>query len=148
MDCALLPPTTDDLNANARNVCLLARLLKNACMDFDACRQVSGHGRKIHMDARHGVVWFWVICTAMWNFITSGKPHVLVLGARWSSDAPLSEVNTLYRAHFVFLWFCTCLCDSVRCELLSLCAIYALQYANARPWTPGGMVARRYMQVN
>jgi len=29
------------------SVCLLARLLKNACMDLDEmlCRQMSGHGR-------------------------------------------------------------------------------------------------------
>ena len=34
-----LPPTTEEVNAIARDVCLsvclLARLLKNACMDFD-----------------------------------------------------------------------------------------------------------------
>ena len=42
-----------------------------------------------------------------WNFITSGKSHILVLGARRSSDAwfsgvetPLSEVNALCRVHF------------------------------------------------
>jgi len=35
----LLPPTTEEVNAIARDVCLsvclLARLLKNACMDLD-----------------------------------------------------------------------------------------------------------------
>jgi len=30
-----LPPTTKEVNAIARDVCLLARLLKNACMDLD-----------------------------------------------------------------------------------------------------------------
>ena len=47
-----LPPTKEEVYAIARDVCpsvgLLARLLKNACMDLDeifACRQVSGHGR-------------------------------------------------------------------------------------------------------
>jgi len=34
-----LPPTTEEVNAIARDVCLsaclLARLLKNACMDLD-----------------------------------------------------------------------------------------------------------------
>jgi len=36
---ASLPPTTEEVNAIARprclSVCLLARLLKNVCMDFD-----------------------------------------------------------------------------------------------------------------
>jgi len=48
-------------------------------------------------------------CTATQNFITSGKSHALVLGARRSSDAwlwgietPLSEVNVLFRVHFYF----------------------------------------------
>ena len=49
-----LPPTKEDVNVFARvclSVCLsfslLARLLKNACMDLDEmlCRQMSGHGR-------------------------------------------------------------------------------------------------------
>jgi len=34
-----LPPTTEEVNTISRNVCLsvclLARLLKNVCMDFD-----------------------------------------------------------------------------------------------------------------
>ena len=54
--------------------------------------------------ATHG---FWVVCTATWHFITSGKSHVLLLGARRSSDTwfwgietPLSGVNVLYRVHF------------------------------------------------
>jgi len=37
--CTCLPATTEEVNANARyvclSVCLLARLLKNVCMDFD-----------------------------------------------------------------------------------------------------------------
>jgi len=58
-------------------------------------------GARRSSDAR-----FSVVCTATWNFITSGKSHVVVLDARRSSDAcfwgvetPLSEVNALYRVH-------------------------------------------------
>jgi len=48
-----LPPTKEEVNVFARvcmSVCLLARLLKNACVDLDEmlrveCRQMSGHGR-------------------------------------------------------------------------------------------------------
>jgi len=49
--CAYLPPTTEEVNAIARDVCLsvclLARLLKNACMDFDDILRV---GRFRNMD--------------------------------------------------------------------------------------------------
>ena len=58
-------------------------------------REKSVLGARRYCDA-----WFWVVCTAVWNFITSGKSHILVLGTCRSSDAwfwgvetPLLEVN-------------------------------------------------------
>ena len=113
-----LPLTTEELNAISRDVCLsvclLTRLLKNACMDFDNILRVN---RCRDVDE---MINFWAL-TGLLSLITYalqrgillcwensiGKSHLQVLGARRSSDVwfwgietPLSEVNALYRVPF------------------------------------------------
>ena len=73
------------------SACLLARLFENACMDLnemlrvDRCRDMD---ELINFSARSGLQ---SGCrnriAATRNFITSGKSHVQVLGARHCSDA-------------------------------------------------------------
>ena len=96
----LLPPTKVEVNGFARvclSVCLLARLLKNACMDLDEMLRVD---RCRYMDelinfwARSGLQYrcrnriassdivcaaYDIVCIRMRNFITPEKSHVQVL---------------------------------------------------------------------
>jgi len=79
-------------------VCLLARLLKNACtklnemLRVDRCRDMD---ELINFWARSGlqsgcrnrIAFSDIVCAATRNFITLGKSHVHVLGARRCSEA-------------------------------------------------------------
>ena len=87
-----LPPTTEEVNAIARDVCLsvclLARLLKDGFGWHFVCRQVSGHGRTDQLlsqigsysGCRNQIAFSDIVCIATRNFITSGKSHIQVLG--------------------------------------------------------------------
>ena len=113
-----LPPTKEEVNAFARvclSVCLLARLLKNACMDLDEMLRVD------RLSPIQIIVWlpepdcffrYRMCCNAEFYYV--GKiPHIcigcpslqrgVVLKRFYSSQAvgtPLSVVHALYRVPF------------------------------------------------
>jgi len=79
-------------------VCLLARLLKNACMDLDEMLRVNRYRDMnelinflaqfgLQSGCRNRIALSDIVCAATRNFITSGKSRVHVLGARRCSDA-------------------------------------------------------------
>ena len=87
------------------SVCLLTRLLKNACMDLDEMLRVD---RCRYMDE---LINFWgrsgcqnriafsdIVCAATQNFITLGKPHIQVLGThRYMTKATLTLFGHIMR---------------------------------------------------
>jgi len=87
------------------------------------------------------------VCTATRNFITSGKSHVLVLGARRSSDGwfwgvetLLSEVNALYRVHFELSIFSI----TSRTTPTSLGVLYLICFNRDENWTAGVKILERH----
>ena len=69
------------------SVCLLARLLKNACMHLHVSTCVSTDFGTWTNGCWNRIAFSDIVCAATRNFITSEKSHVQVLGARRSSDA-------------------------------------------------------------
>jgi len=84
------------------SVCLLAKLLKNACMDLyemlrvDRCRDID---ELINLGARFGcrnrIAFSDIVCAARRNFITSGKSHLIAIG------------RPSLQRRVVLKWFCS-----------------------------------------
>ena len=91
-----LPPTTEEVNAIARDVCLsvclsVGKITQKHVHGFGwhfACWQLSGHGRTDQLlsqigsysGCRNQIAFSDIVCIATRNFITSGKSHIQVLG--------------------------------------------------------------------
>jgi len=90
-----LPPTTEEVNAIAHDVCLsVSKITLKRVHVFRwhfACRQVWRHGQTDQVLNPIRIIVRMpepdCVCTATRNFITSGKFYVLVLGACGSHDA-------------------------------------------------------------